>query len=110
MEEPSKNGQIKIADEVIAMIAGTAAREAEGVYAVKGDPSAPGGKQAQRGVVIGANRESVDVKVNITVKCGFNIAEVSLEVQKKVKTALETMTGLLVAAVDVNVAGVQTDL
>jgi uncharacterized alkaline shock family protein YloU len=109
MEEPSRNGQIKIADEVIAMIAGTAARETEGVLAIKGDPSAPAGKQGQKGVIIGASRENVDVRLNIAVKYGFSIAEVSLEVQKRVKTALETMTGLLVAAVDVNVVGLQAE-
>lgn len=113
--DPEK-GQIQIADEVIAIIAGTAALEIEGVV-----PSQAGGnftgdiaemlgkKNLAKGVKVSVEDDTVSVTIDILVKYGYKIPDVSLEVQKRVKTAIETMTGLGVASVDVNTLGIHAD-
>ena len=96
------NGTVQIADEVIAIIAGTAALEADGVCSV--DPTdAKLKKHLNRAVRIGINDNQVNVSLSISVKQGFRIADVTHDTQKKVKTAIETMTGMLVSSVDVSV-------
>jgi uncharacterized alkaline shock family protein YloU len=96
------NGTLRIADEVIAIIAGTAAMEAEGVAPV--DPAdAKHKKGYTRGVKIGVNDNQVNVSLSISVRQGFRIADVTQDAQQKVKTAIETMTGMLVSSVDVSV-------
>jgi uncharacterized alkaline shock family protein YloU len=104
------NGTVQIADEVVAIIAGTAALEAEGVCPV--DPAeAKHRKLPHRGVKIGVSDNQVNVSLSISVKQGYKIGDVTHDAQQKVKTAIETMTGMLVSSVDVNVmslAGVKS--
>ena len=98
------NGTVKIADEVIAIIAGTAALEAEGVAPV--DPAdVKSKKNVNRGVRIGFNDDQVNVSLSISVRQGYRISDVTHDAQQKVKTAIETMTGMLVSSVDVSVMG-----
>jgi len=96
------NGTLRIADEVIAIIAGTAVMEADGVAPVDaGDTKYK--KGSMRGVRIGVNENQVNVSLSISVKQGFKIADVTQDAQQKVKTAIETMTGMLVSCVDISV-------
>jgi len=92
------NGSVRIADEVIATIAGTAVQEIEGI--VPGDP-----RNLSKGVRIAVRDCQVSVALNVSVKQGHKIADVTLAAQRRIKTALETMTGLLVESVDLHVAG-----
>lgn len=102
------SGHVKIADEVIAVIAGTAALEADGVAALYGniadDIVKLGRKNLARGVSITADGEAVSITTNIVVKSGMKVQAVSREVQARVKTAVETMTGLTVTEVNVTVS------
>lgn len=102
-------GQIQIADEVTALIAGTAAAEVEGV-ALSGTITRDiagmlGKKNSSKGVHIAVQDKDVTIQLNLLVKLGYKINEIALEVQEKVKTAVETMTGLNVTEVNIHVAG-----
>lgn len=103
-------GQVKIANEVLAIISGTAALEIEGVVASH-SVSDPSGRFAKRnfsrGVKISINENKVAVDISIIVKFGHQIHKVSEEVQRRVITALETMVGMQVKEVNVNIVGVQ---
>lgn len=104
-------GRIHIADEVIAIIAGTAAVEVDGVAGASGNFSGElagmlGKKNLAKGVRIEVEEDQVYIEISIMVKFGYKLKEVSEEVQKRVKTAIETMTGMEAAEINVNVAGV----
>lgn len=106
-----KLGEIRIADEVVAIIAGLAATEVEGVGSMAGNitnelVSKLGMKNLSKGVKVEVTEESVDVEVALNIAYGYSIPDVSAKVQEKVKTAIETMTGLSVDGVNVRIASV----
>jgi uncharacterized alkaline shock family protein YloU len=110
----SNIGQIQIADEVIAVIAGTAALEVDGVVGMAsnftGDLAEIMGKRnLSKGVKINVNEDNVSVEINLIIAFGYKIQDVSFEVQKKVKTAIETMIGLPSNEININVAGIHMD-
>lgn len=101
-------GQVQIADEVITIIAGTAASEVEGVAAMTGKIGGGltefiGKKNLSKGVKVSIEGDEVYLWLDVTVKHGFKINDVALNLQKKVTTAIETMTGLTVKEVNVNI-------
>ena len=107
-------GQVQIADEVIAVIAGLAATEVEGVQKMSGNitneiVSKLGMKNLSKGVKVSIDGEKVDVVLNLILKYGVSIPKTSREVQEKVKGAIETMTGLTVGKVNIRIAGIQTE-
>ena len=104
-------GDVRIADEVVAIIAGLAATEVEGVSSMAGNitneiVSRLGMKNLSKGIVVEVLDEEVKVDVAINIAYGFSIPEVSSKVQDKVKNAIENMTGLNVAVVNVRIASV----
>ena len=107
-------GQIQIADEVIATIAGTAALEVEGVADLSGHFASDvaemlNKRNFSKGVKITVNEGVVTVDMNITVKFGYKIQDVSANVQARVKEAIETMTGLGFGAANVFVSGIMQE-
>ena len=107
-------GQVQIADEVIAVIAGLAATEVEGVQKMSGNitneiVSKLGMKNLSKGVKVSIDGEKVDVVLNLILKYGVSIPKTSREVQEKVKGAIETMTGLTVGEVNIRIAGVSLE-
>jgi len=105
-------GDIIIADEVIAVITGLAAMEIEGVASMAGDAtkeliSKLGINMLSKGVKVSLAGDVVTIDASLNLKYGFNIKSVSLKVQEKVKSAVETMTGLTVADVNIRVAGIE---
>ena len=104
-------GEIIIADEVIAVIAGLAAMEVEGVASMAGNAtkeliSKIGIKTLSKGVTVDVIDKVATVDMTLNLKYGYNIMEVSGKVQEKTKVAIENMTGLSVAEVNVKIAGV----
>lgn len=104
-------GQVQIADEVVAIIAGLAAMEVDGASSMAGTStrdllSKLGKKNLAKGVRVDVLDGVVTVSLALNLRFGKNIMEVSSKVQEKVKTAIENMTGLTVADVNVKVAGV----
>ena len=94
-------GEVQIADEVVAIIAGLAATEVEGVGSMAGNiTNELVGK-------LGMKNLSKGVKVDI--ESGYNILETSKTVQEKVKAAIENMTGLVVSDVNVRIASVEME-
>lgn len=104
-------GEVKIADEVVAMIAGLAAMEVEGVASMAGNAtreliSKLGMKSLSKGVKVDVLEGVVTVSLSLNLKYGYNIKDITTKVQEKVKAAIENMTGLEVADVNIRVAGV----
>lgn len=104
-------GEVKIADEVVAIIAGLATTEVEGVSSMAGNitneiVSRLGMKNLSKGILVEVFEDEVKVDVAINIAYGFSIPEVSAKVQDKVKTTIESMTGLEVAIVNVRIASV----
>jgi uncharacterized alkaline shock family protein YloU len=104
-------GDVRVADEVVAIIAGLAATEVEGVSSMAGNitneiVSKLGMKNLSKGIMVEVIEDEVKVDVAINVAYGYEIPDVSTKVQDKVQSAIENMTGLKVAVVNVRIAGV----
>ncbi len=103
-------GTIKYANEVIAIIAGVAAGEVDGIAGM----CTSGGfgdiisrnRNITRGIRVEMGGEEVSIDIYTIVEYGQPIQKVALEVQENVRKAIETMTGLHVVKVDVHVQGV----
>lgn len=107
-------GEVQIADEVVAIIAALAATEVEGVASMAGNVtnelvSRLGMKNLSRGVKVDVLEGVVTVSLALNLKYNYSIVEVTSKVQEKVKAAIENMTGLEVADINIRVAGVQMD-
>ena len=112
--EKEKIGEVKIADEVVAIIAGLAATEVEGVDSMAGNITNElvgklGMKNLSKGVKVDVTEEHVSVDLSLNIRYGYSIPSVSEQVQEKVSTAIENMTGLTVLDVNVKIAGVNMD-
>ena len=103
-------GTIKYANEVIAIIAGVAASEIDGIAGMctSGGISDIIGRNRNitRGVKVEVGGEEASVELYIIVEYGSPIQKVASDVQENVRKAIETMTGLHVVNVDVHVQGV----
>ena len=104
-------GKVQIADEVVAIIAGLAATEAEGVASMAGNITNElvgklGMKNLSKGVKVDVLENVVCVNLNLNLEYGYSIPETCKKVQEKVKTAIENMTGLEVSDVNISIAGV----
>lgn len=107
------NNAIKIADDVVAVIAGVAVSEIPGVANMAGGFAGgitevlSGKKNMAKGIKVDIiNEKETKIDVNIIVEYGTRIPNVAYEIQTKVKKAVETMTGLKVLEVNVHVQGV----
>jgi len=102
---------IKISNDAVAMYAGIAISEVQGVYGMSGTlagitEAISGKKSYTKGVKVEVNENNAKIDVNIIVEYGARIPDVAFEIQTKVKKSVETMTGLKVSEVNVNVQGV----
>ena len=105
-------GKVQIADEVVAIIAGLAATEVEGVASMAGNiTNELVGKLAMNNLSKGVKVDVLDgiVTVSLTLNLlyGYGVKDISVKVQEKVKSSIENMTGLEVADVNIRVAGVK---
>lgn len=112
----SDNNEIKIADDVVAVIAGVAVSEVPGVAEMAGGFAGgitevlSGKKNLAKGIKVEVEQKSTKIDVNIIVEYGVRIPDVAFEIQNRVKKAVETMTGLTVLEVNVHVQGVNTEI
>lgn len=110
LREEENGGNVYLAEDVVAMIAGLAAvRDVEGVTAVgdsaKKNIANQNVKKAAKGVKVEINDGVVDVDLALAISYGYNIPETCRKVQNKVQTNIENMTGLKVASVNLRIAG-----
>ncbi len=107
-------GEVRIAEEVVAIIAGLATTEVDGVSSMAGNitnelVSKLGMKNLSKGIRVEVQESAVSVDVAINIAYGYAIPEVSSKVQERVKNAIESMTGLSVSVVNVRIASVDMD-
>ena len=104
---------IKIADDVIRCIAALAATDIDGVSGMAGNSTDEivamlGRKTLDKGVKMNVNDDVVRLTLSVIVKYGCSIPDVSARIQDKLRSTIESMTGLNVSEVNVNVAGIDT--
>ena len=109
--EKKGTGEVKIASDVVAIIAAIAATETDGVNSMAGNMTNEligkfGMKNLSKGVKVTMEEGLVHVDIMLNVKYGYSIKHVSEQVQNRVSQQIETMTGLVVPEVNVRVAGV----
>ncbi len=107
-------GTVQIADEVVAIIAGLAATEVEGVASMNGNITNElvgklGMKSLSKGVKVDVLENVVCVDLNLNLEYGYSIPETCKKVQERVKTAIENMTGLQVSDVNISIASVELE-
>jgi uncharacterized alkaline shock family protein YloU len=104
-------GNVNISDDVIGTITSIAASEIEGVsslsYGITDNIGEKFGiKSHSKGVRVDIAEENVSVDLNIIVEYGVRIPDICWKVQENVKKSIESMTGLVVSAVNVHVNGI----
>ncbi len=114
-EIKSENDGIQISSDVVAVIAGVAVSEVQGVAGMAGGFAGgisevfSGKKNLAKGIKADIEDGKAKLDVNIIVEYGSRIPDVAFEIQNRVKKAVENMTGLVVEEVNVHVQGVNTD-
>lgn len=111
LQEDENIGTVRIADEVVAMIASLAATEVDGVSSMAGNisnelMSKVGVKNLTKGVRVEVFGSDVKVDLAVLVEFGYSIPATSQKLQERVKNAIENMTGLNVTDVNIRIAGV----
>lgn len=110
-EERTGLGSIRIADEVVKVIAGLASIEIKGVAGMSGGLAGGiaemlGRKNLAKGIKVEVGEKEAAVDLFVIMDYGIRIPDVAAQIQESVKNAVERMTGLVVVEVNVNVQGV----
>lgn len=113
LKETDVNG-VKIANEVVAIIAGVATSEVQGVAGMSGGlvggiSEILGKKNFSKGIKVEVEGNEAAIEIYIIVEYGVRIPDVAWVLQNKVKTAVEDMTGLNVVKVNIHVQGVKVE-
>lgn len=107
-----EHGDIYISEDVVAMIAGAAVLEVEGVAGLAGanlGDQLLGKKSYARGVTIQREDDRLLLNVAILIRYGYAVPELARKIQEAVISAVEATSGLGVQAVNVRVGGVVFD-
>jgi uncharacterized alkaline shock family protein YloU len=107
-----KNGTVRIANEVVGIIAGLAATEVRGVAGMSGGvvdgiSELLKKKSLSKGVRVEVGEKEAAVDLYVVIEYGARIPDVAINIQENVKRAIEGMTGLKVVEVNVHIQGVQ---
>ncbi len=92
-----ENGTVNINEEVITTIVAAALRDLEGVVTAKND---------KKNIRVELGENSVAVDCGLVLLYGHSVVEIAKNVQNAVTNAVESMTGIKVSCVDVNVTGI----
>lgn len=111
LRDNSDIGSVKIANDVIGMIAALAAMEIDGVSGMPGNVTSEtlqksGNRKISKGVRVQLSGKNVVVDLALLMGYGFNIPATSQKVQTRVKSTVENMTGLNVTDVNVHISGI----
>ncbi|MBR4131988.1 MAG: Asp23/Gls24 family envelope stress response protein [Oscillospiraceae bacterium] len=110
--QEQENGAIHISQDVIATIAAVAATEVDGVYALAGGQSGEfsdrfSKKSIAKGIRLRLDEnESICIECSVIAQYGHGVFELAKNVQDSVFSAVESVTGLKVGSVEVNVCGI----
>ncbi len=109
--EAQKTGSVNISNDVVSIVASLAASSVKGVSGMVSSMSGGiaellGKKNMSKGVKVSVSDKDVTLNLSIIVEYGAKIPDVAWEIQEKVKSEVEAMTGLNVIAVNVSVEGV----
>lgn len=112
--ENVENGQVKISDDVVMIIAGIATSTVKGVFTAKtsvtdGITNLFSKNNYSKGIKVEINENNVVLDIYINVEYGCKISEVAREVQSTVKKEIETMTDLVVSSVNIHVQNIITE-
>ena len=106
----AENGAVAISDEVLIVICGTAALEAEGVVGLLGyypnSTKKAVRKQMAKGISVQVSDGKVNAHLAITAKFGAKLHEIAKDVQKRVKNEIENMTGLVLGEVNITIGAI----
>lgn len=106
------NGAVMISEDVIATIVAHAVEEVEGIVGLNAKPGADiiemiGKKSWGKGLKINiAEDDSLSIDCNVNVAYGYSVVSVAKAVQEAITNALESMAGVTITAVNVNVCGI----
>lgn len=111
MNDSDDKGSVRISNDVVAIIAGVAATEVNGVIGMSGGLTGGitemlGKKNLAKGVKVEVAGNEAIIDLFIVVEYGYNITEVGKAVQENVKASVENMTGLNITIINVNIQGV----
>ncbi|HBI04936.1 MAG TPA: Asp23/Gls24 family envelope stress response protein [Paenibacillaceae bacterium] len=112
MAEEMDKGAVRIADDVVAVIASIAANETEGIAGMSGGLTEGlarrvSGKNFHKGVFVEVGEYEAAIDLRVIISYGARIDETCRTLQKNVKEAVESMTGLQVVEINVKVEGVE---
>ena len=105
-------GSIRIANEVVRIIAGLAASEVKGVIGMSGGvvdgfAELVKKKNLAKGVKVEVGEKQAAVDLFVIIEYGSKIPDIAYSIQENVKKAIESMTGLEVVEVNVHIQGVE---
>ena len=106
------NGSVQISEDVIATIVAHAVTEVKGIVGLSTKPGADiaefiGKKNWGKGIKIYISEDNeVSIDCNVTVSYGQSVVSVAKDVQAAIHNAVEELTGVTIAAVNVNVCGI----
>lgn len=114
-EKVVREDKIRIADEVIATIAGIATSEVDNVVSMSGNlgdgiAGMLGKKSFSKGIKVEVGEKEVTIELSIIVRYGCKIHHVAKQIQDRVRSVVEDMTGMNVVQVNVNVLGVHVNV
>lgn len=112
MGEETENTENSVSDEVIAISAGIAATEVEGVAGMSsgiagGIVEALGQVNLAKGVRVTTNDNKRDVDLYVILRYGYRVPDVAWNIQEKVKDSIESLTGITVSSVNIHVQGIE---
>jgi len=108
IQKVTDHGTINFATDVIATIAGLATSEVKGIASMSGTGLADflGRKNLTKGIKVSVAENKVSLEASVVVTYGAKLQEVAVDVQNSIRKAIETMTGLEVATIDVNIQNI----
>ena len=111
VKEQPREDKIRISEEVIATIAGIAASENENLASMSGGfvdgiAGMLGRKSPGKGIKVEMKEDLVTIDLSVVMQYGCKIHEVARDMQARVRDAVQSMTGMEVISINVNVLGV----
>ena len=107
----AENGTVQISEDVVASVAAAAILETEGVCGLSTNLSTDiaemlGKKTLAKGIRLSTEGEALRIDCEIVAQFGQPVFVLARNVQEHVKSCVESLTGLSVAQVNVNVSGI----